>query len=134
MGSQNAVCGGGRYDNLVEELGGESTPAIGFAMGMERLISLLKEKEISKLDGFIVSNNTSEALELAQELRLNGFNIEMDLSNKKFTKQLEKASKIANFAIILGEDEINNNKVSIKNLTTSEQITVERNDCKNYLK
>ena len=134
LGSQNAVCGGGRYDNLVEELGGESTPAIGFAMGMERLISLLKEKEISKLDGFIVSNNTSEALELAQELRLNGFNIEMDLSNKKFTKQLEKASKIANFAIILGEDEINNNKVSIKNLTTSEQITVERNDCKNYLK
>ena len=134
LGSQNAVCGGGRYDNLVEELGGESTPAIGFAMGMERLISLLKEKEISKLDGFIVSNNTSEALKLAQELRLNGFNIEMDLSNKKFTKQLEKASKIANFAIILGEDEINNNKVSIKNLTTSEQITVERNDCKNYLK
>ena len=134
LGSQNAVCGGGRYDNLVEELGGESTPAIGFAMGMERLISLLKKKEISKLDGFIVSNNTSEALKLAQELRLNGFNIEMDLSNKKFTKQLEKASKIANFAIILGEDEINNNKVSIKNLTTSEQITVERNDCKNYLK
>ena len=134
LGSQNAVCGGGRYDNLVEELGGESTPAIGFAMGMERLISLLKEKEISKLDGFIVSNNTSEALKLAQELRLSGFNIEMDLSNKKFTKQLEKASKIANFAIILGEDEINNNKVSIKNLTTSEQITVERNDCKNYLK
>ena len=134
LGSQNAVCGGGRYDNLVEELGGESTPAIGFAMGMERLISLLKEKEISKLDGFIISNNTSEALKLAQELRLNGFNIEMDLSNKKFTKQLEKASKIANFAIILGEDEINNNKVSIKNLTTSEQITVERNNCKNYLK
>ena len=134
LGSQNAVCGGGRYDNLVEELGGEPTPAIGFAMGMERLISLLKEKEISKLDGFIVSNNTSEALKLAQELRLNGFNIEMDLSNKKFTKQLEKASKIANFAIILGEDEINNNKVSIKNLTTSEQITVERNNCKNYLK
>ena len=134
LGSQNAVCGGGRYDNLVEELGGESTPAIGFAMGMERLISLLKDKEISKLDGFIVSNNTSEALKLAQELRLQGFNIEMDLSNKKFTKQLEKASKIANFAIILGEDEINNNKVSIKNLTTSEQITVERNDCKNYLK
>lgn len=134
LGSQNAVCGGGRYDNLVEELGGEATPAIGFAMGMERLISLLKEKGISKLDGFIVSNNISEALKLAQELRLQGFNIEMDLSNKKFTKQLEKASKIANFAIILGEDEINNNKISIKNLETSEQITVNRNDCKNYLK
>lgn len=134
LGSQNAVCGGGRYDNLVEELGGEPTPAIGFAMGMERLISLLKEKEPVKLDGYIVSNNTTEALKLAQELRLQGFNIEMDLSNKKFTKQLEKASKVANFALILGEDEINNNKVSIKNLNTSEQLTVSRFDCKNYIK
>ena len=86
LGSQNAVCGGGRYDNLVAELGGEPTPAIGFAMGMERLISLLKEKECSKLDGYIVSNNTTEALKLAQELRLQGLNIEMDLTNKKYIK------------------------------------------------
>ena len=128
LGSQNAVCGGGRYDNLVSELGGEPTPAIGFAMGMERLISLLKEKECSKLDGYIVSNNTTEALKLAQELRLQGFNIEMDLTNKKFTKQLEKASKIANYAIILGEDEIEKNKVSVKNLKTGEQITIDRKD------
>lgn len=129
LGSQNAVCGGGRYDNLVEELGGQSTPAIGFAMGMERLISLLKEKETSKLDGYIVSNDTTEALKLAQELRLQGLNIELDLTNKKFTKQLEKASKVAKFAIILGEDEIAQNKISVKNLETSEQITVERKDC-----
>jgi len=128
LGSQNAVCGGGRYDNLVSELGGEPTPAIGFAMGMERLISLLKEKEYSKLDGYIVSNNTTEALKLAQELRLQGLNIEMDLTNKKFTKQLEKASKIANYAIILGEDEIEKNKVSVKNLKTGEQITIDRKD------
>ena len=129
LGSQNAVCGGGRYDNLVEELGGQPTPAIGFAMGMERLISLLKEKEYSKLDGYIVSNDTTEALKLAQELRLQGLNIELDLTNKKFTKQLEKASKVANFALILGEDEIKTNKVSIKNLATSEQITVDRKNC-----
>lgn len=128
LGSQNAVCGGGRYDNLVSELGGEPTPAIGFAMGMERLISLLKEKECSKLDGYIVSNNMTEALKLAQELRLQGFNVEMDLTNKKFTKQLEKASKIANYAIILGEDEIEKNKVSVKNLKTGEQITIDRKD------
>ena len=133
LGSQNAVCGGGRYDNLVEELGGESTPAIGFAMGMERLISLLKEKEPSKIDGFVVSNNTTEALKLAQELRLQGFNIEMDLSNKKFTKQLEKASKVANFALILGEDEINNNKVSVKNLVTGEQVTVDKGNIRQSL-
>lgn len=134
LGSQNAVCGGGRYDNLVEELGGEPTPAIGFAMGMERLISLLKEKEVKKLDGYIVSNDTTQALKLAQELRLQGLNVEMDLTNKKFTKQLEKAAKIAKFAIILGEDEINNNQVSIKNLETSEQITVDRKDCPKNIK
>jgi len=134
LGSQNAVCGGGRYDNLVAELGGEPTPAIGFAMGMERLISLLKEKECSKLDGYIVSNNTTEALKLAQELRLQGFNIEMDLTNKKFTKQLEKASKLANYAIILGEDEIEKNKVSVKNLKTGEQITIDRKDTAENIK
>lgn len=129
LGSQNAVCGGGRYDNLVQELGGESTPAIGFAMGMERLISLLKEKEPKKLDGYIVSNDTTEAMKLAQELRLQGINVEIDLTNKKFTKQLEKASKLANYAIILGEDEISKNLVAIKNLKTGEQITVDRKDC-----
>ena len=134
LGSQNAVCGGGRYDNLVSELGGEPTPAIGFAMGMERLISLLKEKECSKLDGYIVSNNTTEALKLAQELRLQGLNIEIDLTNKKFTKQLEKASKLANYAIILGEDEIEKNKVSVKNLKTGEQITIDRKDMAENIK
>lgn len=134
LGSQNAVCGGGRYDNLVSELGGEPTPAIGFAMGMERLISLLKEKEGSKLDGYIVSNDTTEALKLAQELRLQDFYIEMDLTNKKFTKQLEKASKVANYAIILGEDEIEKNKVSVKNLRTGEQITIDRKDTAENIK
>ena len=129
LGSQNAVCGGGRYDNLVAQLGGEPTPAVGFAMGMERLISLLPQKESQKADGFVVSNDTKEAFKLAQELRQRGLNIEIDLSNKKFTKQLEKAAKTAKFALILGEDEIKENKVSVKNLATSQQVTVERKDC-----
>lgn len=134
LGAQNAVCGGGRYDGLVEQLGGEPTPAVGFAMGMERLISLLTQKEPKKSDGYVVSNNSTEAFKLAQELRSKSFNIEMDLANKKFTKQLEKASKSAKYALILGEDEISQNKVSIKNLETSEQITVDRDKCFEYLK
>ena len=129
LGSQNAVCGGGRYDNLVSELGGEPTAAVGFAMGMERLISLLPEKTTSLSDAFIVSNNPVEAFKLAQYLRENNINTEMDLSNKKFTKQLEKASKTAKFALILGEDEIANKQVSVKNLETSEQKTVSYEDC-----
>jgi histidyl-tRNA synthetase len=129
LGSQNAVCGGGRYDNLVSELGGEPTAAVGFAMGMERLISLLPEKTTSLSDAFIVSNNPVEAFKLAQYLRESNICVEMDLSNKKFTKQLEKASKTAKYALILGEDEIANKQVSVKNLETSEQKTVSYEDC-----
>lgn len=133
LGSQNAVCGGGRYDSLVKNLGGEDTPAVGWAMGMERLNSLLPDVEPDKLDGYIVSNFPVEAFALAQELRDAGKTVEFDLANKKFTKQLEKASKTARYALILGEDEIKENKVSVKNLETSEQVTVDRNLVLNQL-
>lgn len=128
LGSQNAVCGGGRYDSLVKNLGGEDTPAVGWAMGMERLNSLLPAVEPEKLDAYIVSNSPSQAFKLADELRNQGINVEFDLANKKFTKQLEKASKVADYALILGEDEINAGKVSVKNLSTSEQVTIDRKD------
>lgn len=128
LGSQNAVAGGGRYDSLVKQLGGDDVPAIGWAMGMERLYSLIEHEQNELIDGYIVSNSSVDALELAQELRNKGLKIEFDLQNKKFTKQLEKASKQARFALILGEDEINANKVSIKDLAKSEQIVVDRND------
>ena len=128
LGSQNAVCGGGRYDSLVRNLGGEDTPAVGWAMGMERLNSLLPEVEPEKLDGYIVSNSSADAFAFAQELRAKGLNVEFDLANKKFTKQLEKASKVARFALILGEDEIKSNQVSVKNLATSEQVTISKDD------
>lgn len=128
LGSQNAVCGGGRYDSLVRNLGGEDTPAVGWAMGMERLNSLLTDIEPGKLDGYIVSNSPADAFELAQELRAEGLKVEFDLANKKFTKQLEKASKVAKFALILGEDEIKSKKVAVKNLSTSEQKSLDRKD------
>lgn len=128
LGSQNAVCGGGRYDSLVRNLGGEDTPAVGWAMGMERLNSLLPEVEAEKLDAYVVSNFTKEAFMLAEKLRAEGKSVEFDLTNKKFTKQLEKASKVANFALILGEDEIKSGTVSVKNLATSEQNTVKENE------
>jgi histidyl-tRNA synthetase len=125
LGSQNAVCGGGRYDSLVKNLGGEDTPAVGFAMGMERLNSLLPEREFAKTKAFVVSNSPSDALDLTQKLRSNGISAEFDMTCKKFTKQLDKASKNADFAVILGEDEIKNNTVSVKNLKNSEQKTVD---------
>ncbi len=133
LGSQNAVCGGGRYDSLVRNLGGDDIPAVGWAMGMERLNSLLPERSAEMLDGYIVSNSPVDAFALAEELRQDGFSVEFDLSNKKFTKQLEKASKVAKYALILGEDEINTNTVSVKNLATSEQKTVARKDLRSIL-
>ena len=133
LGSQNAVCGGGRYDSLVRNLGGEDTPAIGFAMGMERLASLIGEQKEELLRAYVVSNNTLEAIKLTEELRKAGINCEFDLTNKKFTKQLEKASKVAKYALILGEDEISAGSVSVKNLTTSEQKTVSRNSINSFL-
>ncbi len=133
LGSQNAVCGGGRYDSLVAQLGGEDTPAVGFAMGMERLISLITPKEPKKLDGYIVSNFPVDAFVLAEELRHQGLNVEFDLTNRKFTKQLEKASKVAKYAFILGEDEILKHQVSIKNLDNGKQITADRATCTKML-
>ena len=134
LGSQNAVCGGGRYDSLVRNLGGEDTPAIGFAMGMERLASLIGQKEDEKLNAYIVCNNPLEAIKLTEEMRESGVTCEFDLTNKKFVKQLEKASKLAKFALILGEDEIASGKVTIKNLDTSEQQTIDRKDVLEVIK
>ena len=138
LGSQNAVCGGGRYDSLVKNLGGEDTPAVGWAMGMERLNSLISalpaKAEAKKLQAYVVSNSTIDALKLTEELRSHGISADFDFTNKKFGKQLEKASKLADFAVILGEDEIKNNTVSVKNLAISEQKTIARSAIVDFLK
>lgn len=134
LGSQNAVCGGGRYDSLVRNLGGEDTPAVGFAMGMERLISLLQAVETQKLDAYVVSTNQDEAIKLVNDMRKSGLSVDFDMTNKKFTKQLEKASKVARFAVILGEDEIQSGTVSVKNLANSEQISAKREELGSLIK
>ncbi len=133
LGSQNAVCGGGRYDGLVETLGGVHTPAVGWAMGIERLNALLPKIQSNKIDYFIVSDNKQAAIKLTADLRKHGYSVEFDYNSRKFAKQLEKAAKAANFAIILGEDEIKNNYLTLKNLSNSlqEKVTFEEL-CKKY--
>lgn len=122
LGSQNAVCGGGRYDNLVSLMGGQPTPAVGWAMGVERLNSLLPKINDELTDYFVVSTDTKEAMKLANALRQKGKSAEFDYGARKFAKQLEKASKTSKKAIILGEDEIKNGYLTVKDLSTSEQI------------
>ncbi len=127
LGSQNAVCGGGRYDSLVETLGGPHTPAVGWAMGMERLNSLISKPQDQRLDVFVISENMPETFKVIEEIRQAGFSAEFDYANRKFKKQLDKAAKTAKYALILMDDEIKSNTVTIKNLDTSEQVNVSRN-------
>jgi len=122
LGAQNAVCGGGRYDPLVEMLGGVPTPAVGWAFGMERIISLMPDLEEKPLDVFIVTNNTKKAFELAGNFRKEGISCDFDLANRKFQKQLEKASKCgAKFALILGEEELSSRVMTLKKMETGDQ-------------
>lgn len=129
LGSQNAVCGGGRYDPLVEMLGGPQTPGFGWAMGMERLIRLMSIDIAFQLQAFVISDNPKEALKLTEELRKLGISCDFDLSNKKFGKQFEKASKLnAKFAVIVGEDELSSGNLTIKDMTSGSQKTYIRNE------
>ncbi len=121
LGSQSAVCGGGRYDGLVEMLGGTPTPAVGWAMGVERLFELIKKVEPKKLDYFVVSKFPKEALKLCQKLRRKGLSCDFDMQNRKFAKQLEKAAKIANYAIIIGEEELEKGFYTVKDLSCGTQ-------------
>lgn len=121
LGSQNAVCGGGRYDGLVQMLGGAPTPAVGWALGVERLFELIEKTPAQKLDYFVVSKYPGHALKLCKDLREKGKTCDFDMQNRKFAKQLEKAAKVANFAVILGEEEIEKGFYTVKNLSTGTQ-------------
>ncbi len=128
LGSQNAVCGGGRYDNLVEMLGGEKTPAVGWAMGIERLNALIPNIEPHKIDCYVVSDNKTEAIKLVSLIRSQGFSADFDYNNRKFAKQIEKAARMAKYAVILGGYEIENKYLTLKDLKTGEQKKVKNNE------
>ncbi|MDO5436906.1 MAG: histidine--tRNA ligase [bacterium] len=121
LGAQSAVLGGGRYDGLVEMLGGKPTPAVGFALGVERLCGLIQKVEEEKLDYFVVSKFPEIAIKTVSELRNKGYKADFDMQSRKFAKQLEKASKIAKFAVIIAEEELEKGFYTVKNLETGEQ-------------
>ena len=135
LGAQSTVCGGGRYDGLVAELGGPQTPAVGWAMGLERLILLLQNRDpalTSTLDFYCVARGDvaeTQALALCQNLRQAGFAVEMDLSGSAFGKQMKRADRKGAIAcLILGDTEANDHTVQLKWLTSSEQETMAQNE------
>ena len=124
LGAQSAVLGGGRYDGLVEMLGGKPTPAVGFALGAERLFSLIEKKEEDKLDYFVVSKFQDVAIKTVFELRQKGYSADFDMLGRKFAKQLERAGKVAKKAVIIGEDELEKGFYTVKNLESGVQEKV----------
>jgi histidyl-tRNA synthetase len=129
LGSQNAVCGGGRYDGLVELLGGPPTKGIGFAIGEDRLILSLQEGGKAPAeqgpDVFIAwmgQNAYATAIRAAKTLRNAGFRVELPATELKFGKALERASKLGSrFALILGDNEVQSGEWTLKNLANAEQ-------------
>lgn len=129
LGAQNAICGGGRYDGLVSLLGGPDTPAVGWALGMERLTSLMQYDHEDKVDAFIVTDNHNKAVVLADILRNSNLKVEMGFSGSNFRKQLDKANKFnAKYAIIMGSEEIEKNFYTVKNLKTGDQFQYDISD------
>lgn len=119
--AQSAVAAGGRYDCLSKMLGGENVSAIGFAIGLERLNSLIDE-ESKEREGFYIcwmDEARSKALQVAMEYRNNGYKVFIDQGGRKLVKQIKQADeKNAKYAIIIGKDELANNYLTVKDLTT----------------
>ncbi|MCZ6541578.1 MAG: histidine--tRNA ligase [Nitrospinae bacterium] len=132
LGSQNAVCGGGRYDSLVEDFDGPPTPCFGFALGMERLISLLPEEKLQSLnrrpDFYLVSLGEEAqnlAFAIAHQLRAVGLYVEREFEGGSLKSQMRKANKLASrFALIVGDNEIKNQRYVLKNMDGGEQWEV----------
>ncbi len=133
LGAQATVCGGGRYDNLVGQLGGENTPGVGWAIGLERLILLLQqlgETPAAQLDFYVISKGElaeKQAVVLTHKLRTQGFSLELDLSGSAIGKQFKRADRSKALAcLILGETESQNGTVQLKILATGEQRSIDQ--------
>ena len=130
IGAQGTVCGGGRYDGLIEEVGGPSTPGIGFGMGIERLLLSLENQGIpieepKSFDLFIATlgvNADETAFGLIYSLRKSGIKVEKDFKNRSLKAQLKYANKInAKYVVIIGEEEMERDRAILKDMDTGEQ-------------
>lgn len=140
FGSQNVLCGGGRYDNLIETLGGPKTCGVGFAMGLERLMNALECENISlhihnDIDVYVITMDAKDyAFNLCMNLRLNGFKVEMDYNNRNLKNNFKQADKLnSQFVIIIGSEEADTDIITIKNNHTKESFKVKKEDLIEFL-
>ena len=137
------VLGGGRYDGLVQEFGGQPTPAVGFATGVERLMEMYNanntDSEERKVDLYILSLGDEESkkgFEISEKLRSQNYKIERDIFERSFKAQMKYADKIgAKNLLVIGEEELKSNKAKIKNMSTGEEkeVSLEAEEIKNLL-
>ena len=137
IGAQGTVCAGGRYDGLIEELGGAKTPALGFGMGLERLLLVMQKQgcdfmQDKTCDLYIATmgdNAVKKALSMTTALRGEGFFVEYDLVERGLKPQMKYADKIgAKFVIVLGDNEIESGNAKLKNMATGEQTDITLGD------
>lgn len=142
FGAQTTLCGGGRYNGLVEQLGGPATPGIGFGLGIERLILALEQQNIElpiteQLDVYVMGLGTEAKVASAKilnQLRQAGLSGEMDYQGRGMKAMFKAANRVqAKFAIILGEEELANQVCQVKNLMESTQVTVALSEVVAYL-
>lgn len=142
FGSQNVLCAGGRYNNLVETIGGPSTAGIGFALGFERLLTVLDYENINVIeddgiDVYIIpmsENEKQKSLNVTNNLRMNGFKVDMDYLNRNIKSNFKQADRLnSKFVIIIGEEEIKTNVATIKNNHEKTEEKIEFDKLVEYL-
>lgn len=142
LGAQSAICGGGRYDKLVEEMGGPDIPGIGFAVGLERLLLALEGQNLipncpQKSSVYIVALGEKaeiEGLKIQGELREKGVMTYMDLQEKSLKGQMKQAGKVQSiYAVIIGENEIEQGKATVKHMQTGEQSEISFSQVADYI-
>ncbi|MGL4623528.1 MAG: histidine--tRNA ligase, partial [Culicoidibacterales bacterium] len=142
FGAQTTLCGGGRYNGLVEQLGGPATPGIGFGLGIERLILALEQQNVTlpitdQLDVYVMglgANAKTASAKLLNQVRQAGLSGEMDYQGRGMKAMFKAANRVqAKYAIILGEEELANHVCQVKNLVEATQETIALNDVVAYL-
>lgn len=142
IGAQGTVCGGGRYDHLIEEIGGPDMPGVGFGLGKERLILLMEscgndfggQIQPQLLIAWIGDEAKHYSIKLVNELRKQGIRVELDTKERNLKGQMKYANKLgAAYTVVIGEDEVNSGELTLKNMNTSEQTKVRREELINAL-
>lgn len=142
LGAQSAICGGGRYDGLVEEMGGPSTPGIGFAIGLERLLLALEMQDLipqpeEKARVYIAALGDRaevEGVKLQQALRQEGYMADMDLQGRSLKGQMKQSGKLkSSFTVIIGNDELESGRAVVKNMAEGTQENIPFEQVVNYI-